>query len=86
MQADAFDDDLLVRDLDLHAHLAEAVDGGQAVFAHQKAGNVCCAAGQRAQHDRAVRNGFVARHGQFTAQRAAGLDLHLFYSSVVSVT
>ena len=76
MQTDALDNDFLVGNVDGNAHFAEAVDGGQAVLAHQKAGDVGGAVCQCAQHDGAVRDGFVARYGDLTVQRTAGLDLH----------
>mgnify|MGYP002667287796 CR=1 FL=1 len=76
VQADALYDDLLVGNIDGNAHFAEAVDGGQAVLAHQKAGDMGGAAGQSAEHDGAVGDGFIARHGDLTAQRRAGIDLH----------
>ena len=57
-----YSDRAVVTDLDRHTHLAEAVDGGQTILAHQEAGDVGHAVGQRAQHDRAVRDRLVTRH------------------------
>ena len=83
VQANAFHDDFVVSDVDLNTHFTEAVDGGQAVLAHQKTGDVSGAVGQCAEHNSTVRDGFVAGHGNFTAQRAARLNLHGFVTPFI---
>src|SRR5690606_40747403 len=63
----------LIRAFDYHAHITERLDGGQRVFALEKAFDLCGSLGQRAEHDRTVGNGFVAWHTQLASQAAAGV-------------
>ena len=75
MQADAvYRDPALVGTVDAYAHDAERLEGGQAVFPFQETADGGHPLGQRAEHDRPVGNGFVARNPQAAAEGAAGFD------------
>ena len=63
MQADAMDGDAtMLRTFDNHAHVAKGLQSRQGVFTLKETFDLSGAFGQRAKHDRAVRNGFVARN------------------------
>ncbi len=65
---------LLVFDIDAQA--AETADGGQAVRALEKIGNFGFPFGQSAEHDRAVRDGFIAGNGNFPFQAFDVVEFH----------
>ena len=74
MQADAMDGDAtMLRTFDNHAHVAKGLQSRQGVFALKETFDLSGAFGQRAKHDRAVRNGFVARNTNPARQAAARL-------------
>ena len=54
VQPHTFHDDLVFADFDRHTHFTKTVNGGEAVFSHQETGDMGRAAGQCAQHNRAV--------------------------------
>ncbi len=72
MQAHAMHDPHAVRRrLDAHAQLGEDRRGGAGVLAFEEAFDAGRTFGQRTEHDRAMRNRFVAGHQQIAAQRTA---------------
>ncbi|MNQ68424.1 hypothetical protein D3C85_829770 [compost metagenome] len=74
VQADAVHGDAaVVRAFDDHAHVAERLDGGQGVLAFEEAFHLGGTLGQRAEHDRAVGDGLVARNADPSVQAAARL-------------
>ena len=54
----------------------EAGDGGETVGTLQKACDPCGALGQGTEHDTAVRDGFVTRNGDFSAQTIDFVKFH----------
>ena len=60
-----------MRTLDDDAHVPERLNGRQSIFAFQEAFDFRHALGKGAEHDRAMRNGFVAWHTQMAGQAAA---------------
>ncbi|MNR00529.1 hypothetical protein D3C85_1163030 [compost metagenome] len=75
MQADAVNGHpAMVRAFDDHAHVAKGLQGSQGVFALEEAFDLGSAFGQRAEHDRAVRDGLVARNANPPGQLATGVS------------
>ena len=60
--------------LDLHAQLAHDAHGGAAVAAVEEVADMRRALGDAAEHDGAVRNGFVTGHRAATDERGAWLN------------
>jgi hypothetical protein len=58
--------------LDMHTHRSKCSRRGQRVLAFEKAVHTADAFGKAAQHDGAVRNGFIAGQADAPAQRATG--------------
>ena len=70
------DGDHTIPVLDLHAHTAEAGDGGKAVGALQEAVDLSGPPGNGAQHDAAVGNGFVAGDRNGAPDAFCGREFH----------
>ena len=60
----------MVRALDHHAHVAKGLQGRQGVLTLKEAFHLGHTLGQRAQHDRAMRDRLVTRHADAPAQAA----------------
>src|SRR6185312_8599505 len=71
MQAHAVHHALAVgRRVDAHAELLQHGGGGAGVLAFEETADMRHPVGQRAEHQRAVRDGLVARHAHASTQRA----------------
>jgi hypothetical protein len=62
----------LIGPLDAYPHGTKSIEGGQAVFAFQKATDPGDPLRQGAQHDGTMGDGLVSGYAQATAQTAAG--------------
>ena len=77
-----------VRPFNGHAHVAERLQGRQAILAFKEAFHFCDTVGERAQHDGSVGNGFVARYAYLAGNPTAGLktERYLFLTVVCHVS
>ena len=71
-----------------HPHVAERLQGCQAVLAFKEAFHFRDTVGKSTQHDGSVGNGFVARHAYLAGNPAAGLktERYLFLTVVCHVS
>ena len=68
MEPVSADDDAGVIVFNLHAHLPETAEGGEAVGPLEEIFDFGDAGGDGAEHDAAVGDGFIPRHGQLAPE------------------
>ena len=60
----------------INSHFAETGDGGKAVCAFQKMGDLCGSLGKGTEHDSAVGDGFVSRYGKLSVKIGKFFNFH----------